>query len=170
MKNRMCGSKKLILQIGLACALVGALSSSAAAQRVEIFGGYQFTHLQPSYNANGWNASVTGNFKHVLGITGDFSGAYNSGVNVHTYSIGPALQARFPVVQPFVHALFGGATLSAPGVSTTGFAMLVGGGIDIGLRKGFGIRIVQADWISTRFSGETRNRNVRGSAGIVIKF
>jgi len=170
MKNRMSGSNRLILQIWLACALVGGLCGSAAAQRVEIFGGYQFTHLQPSYNANGWNASLTGNFKHVLGITGDFSGAYNNGVNVHTYSVGPALQARLPVVQPFVHALFGGATLSAPGVSTTGFAMLVGGGIDIGRRQGFGIRIVQADWISTRFSGETRNRNVRGSAGIVIKF
>ena len=79
MKNRMSGSNRLILQIWLACALVGALCGSAAAQRVEIFGGYQFTHLQPAYNANGWNASLTGNFKHVLGITGDFSGAYNNG-------------------------------------------------------------------------------------------
>jgi len=170
MKNRICVSNKLILQIWLTCTVFGVLSCSAAAQRVEIFGGYQFTHLQPAYNAHGWNASVTGNFKHVLGITGDFSGAYNKGVNAHTYSGGPVLQARLPVVQPFVHALFGGITLSAPGASTTSFAMLLGGGIDVGLRKGIGLRIVQADWISTRFSGETRNRNVRGSAGIVIKF
>lgn len=56
--------------------VVSLLSFPAAAQRVELFGGYQFTHLQPSFNANGWNASITGNFKHVLGIIGDFSGAY----------------------------------------------------------------------------------------------
>ena len=149
--------------------VVGSLASPTAAQRVEIFGGYQFTHLQPSFNANGWNASLTGNFKHVLGITGDFSGAYKQNLHVHTYTVGPVLTARLPVVQPFVHALFGGITASDGG-SSTGFAMLVGGGIDVGFRKGIGFRIVQADWLSTRFSGETRNRNVRASAGIVLKF
>jgi hypothetical protein len=145
------------------------LSLTAAAQKVEIFGGYQFTHLQPAFNANGWNASLTGNFKHVLGITADFSGAYKQNFHVHTYTFGPVLTARLPVAQPFIHALFGGITASDGG-SSTGFAMLVGGGLDLGLRKGIGFRIIQADWLSTRFSGTTRNRNVRASAGIVIKF
>ncbi len=54
--------------------LAGILCLPAWAQRVEIFGGAQFEHLESSYNAVGWNASVTGNFKHELGITGDFSG------------------------------------------------------------------------------------------------
>ena len=156
--------KSMLLFIGF-----GLLSLTAFAQRIEIFGGYQFTHLQPAFNANGWNASLTGNFKHVLGITGDFSGAYKENLNVHTYTIGPVLTARLPVVQPFVHALFGGITAS-DGESSTGFAMMVGGGIDVGLRKGIGFRIAQADWLSTRFSGNTRNRNVRASAGIVLKF
>lgn len=146
------------------------LPLTAAAQRVELFGGYQFTHLDPRFNASGWNASVTGNFKHVLGITGDFSGAYKDNIHAHTYTVGPVLAARLPVVQPFVHALFGGMTISGGGASTTGFAMMVGGGLDVGLRKGFGLRIVQADWISTRFSGTTNNHNLRGSAGLVIKF
>jgi hypothetical protein len=154
----------MLLSLGL-----GLLSWTAAAQRVEIFGGYQFTHLQPAFNASGWNASLTGNFKHVLGITGDFSGAYRQGLHVHTYTVGPVLTARLPVVQPFVHALFGGITASDGG-SSTGFAMLVGGGIDIGLRKGIGFRIVQADWLSTKFSGITRNSNARASTGIVVKF
>lgn len=147
----------------------GLFSLPAAAQRVEIFGGYQFTHLQPAFNANGWNASLTGNFKHVLGITGDFSGAYKQNVHVLTYTVGPVLTARLPVVQPFVHALFGGITESDGG-SRSGFAMVVGGGIDVGLRKGIGFRIVQADWLSTRYSGNTFNRNVRASMGIVLKF
>jgi hypothetical protein len=150
-------------------AVITLLSFTAAAQRVEIYGGYQFTHLQPSFNANGWNASITGNFKHVLGITGDFSGAYKDSVHAYTYTVGPVLTARLPVVQPFVHALFGGLTVG-DGTSRSGFAMLLGAGIDIGLRKGFGFRLVQADWLSTSISGETRNRNVRASAGLVIKF
>jgi hypothetical protein len=141
-----------------------------AAQRVEIFGGVQYTHLQPSYNALGWNAAVTGNFKHVLGITGDFSGAYRSGTDFHSYTFGPVLTARLPIVQPFVHALFGGATLSANGTSTTDFAMMVGGGLDLGLRKGIGLRLIQADWLSTRFGGFVSNSQGRAAAGLVLKF
>jgi len=153
--------------------MAGLLAVPAVAQKVEIFGGYQFEHLQPNFNASGWNAAVTGNFKHILGITGDFSGAYKSGFvnsSVYTYSVGPVLTARLPVVQPFVHALFGGVTASAAGVSHTGFGMFLGGGLDIGLRKGIGIRLVQADWLMTRFSGQTDSKNGRFSTGIVIKF
>ena len=153
----------------LLAALLNLFSLTAAAQRVEIFGGYQFTHLDPAYNASGWNFAVQGNFKHVLGIAADFSGAYKARLNAHTYAAGPVLSARLPVVQPFVHALFGGMTLSNSG-STTGFAMMLGGGLDIGFRKGIGIRIVQADWVSTHFSGNTDNKNTRVSAGIVLKF
>jgi len=153
--------------------LVGVIGTAAFAQRVEIFGGAQFEHLQPSYNAAGWNASLTGNFKHVLGITGDFGGVYNSRLansSVYTYTVGPVLTARLPVVQPFVHALFGGATAKTSGVSDNAFAMLVGGGIDLGLRKGIGIRIVQADWLLTKFVDQNQDRQGRVSAGIVIKF
>src|SRR5690242_6019483 len=145
------------------------LCAAAEAQRVELYGGYQFTHLQPAFNANGWNASLTGNFKHVLGITGDFSGAYRDNLSVYTYTVGPVFTARLPVVQPFAHALFGGIATSNR-VSTNGFVMLFGGGLDIGLRRGIGVRIAQVDWLSTRISDVTRNRNVRASAGLVIKF
>ena len=154
--------------------LTAILSGSALAQRVELFGGAQFEHLESSYNAVGWNASVTGNFKHVLGITGDFSGVYNSrrrtDSSVYTYTVGPVLTARLPVVQPFVHALFGGATVSAQGANESSFAMFLGGGLDLGLRKGIGLRLVQADWLYTQFADRTQDRQARVSAGIVIKF
>jgi hypothetical protein len=153
--------------------IVGMLCAGAWAQRVEIFGGAQFEHLQSSYNAVGWNASLTGNFKHILGITGDFSGVYNSrrsSSSVYTYTVGPVLTARLPVVQPFIHALFGGASISGGGTSDHAFAMLVGGGLDIGLRKGIGLRLVQADWLMTKFGDETQDKQGRVSAGIVIKF
>ena len=150
------------------------LSVQAFSQRVEIFGGAQFEHLQSSYNAVGWNASLTGNFKHVLGITGDFSGVYKSrrGIDttVYTYTVGPVLQARLPVVQPFVHALFGGTTLTGSGSSDNAFAMFLGGGLDLGFRKGIAFRLVQADWLMTKFGDQTQKSQGRVSAGIVIKF
>lgn len=146
------------------------LCAPAFGQRVELFGGFQYEHLQPSYNAVGWNAALTGNFKHVLGITGDFSGVYKSGSSVHTYTFGPVLTARLPVVQPFVHALFGGITASGGGASTNAFAMFVGGGLDLGFRRGIGFRLVQADWLLTKFGNQTQNNQSRVSSGIVIKF
>ena len=150
-------------------AVVGLLPFTAVAQRVEAFGGYQFTHLQPSFNAHGWDASITGNLKHIVGITADFSGAYKNNVHNYTYTVGPTFTARLPIVQPFVHALFGGMT-TGDAVSKSGFVMMLGGGLDIGMRKGIGFRVVQADWLSTNVSGNTRNRNVRASAGLVLKF
>jgi len=153
--------------------LAGALCAPAFAQRMEIFGGAQFEHLQTSYNAVGWNASLTGNFKHVLGITGDFSGVYNSrraNSSVYTYTVGPVISARLPVVQPFVHALFGGATAAAGGIRDNAFAMFLGGGLDIGFRKGIALRLVQADWLMTKFGDQHQDRQGRVSAGIVIKF
>jgi hypothetical protein len=156
-----------------AIVVAGLLCTPAFAQRVEIFGGAQYEHLQSSYNAVGWNASITGNFKHVLGITGDFSGVYNSrraNSSAYTYAIGPVLTARLPVVQPFVHALFGGITTKIEGVSDNAFAMFVGAGLDIGLRKGIGLRLIQADWLMTKFGNQTQEHQGRVSAGIVIKF
>ncbi len=54
----------------------------AAAQkefpRAEVFGGYQFLHLYPSLNANGWNAAVNGNVNRWFGVTADFSGSYKN--------------------------------------------------------------------------------------------
>lgn len=155
-----------IIAIGLFLMLI---SLPVAAQKAEVFGGYQYTHFDGGGNFNGWNASLTGNFNNYLGITGDFSGVYDSGAKFHTYTFGPVITAHTPVVQPFAHALFGGATASGGG-STTGFAMLYGGGLDAGMRHGLGFRVVQVDWMVLRFSGITSKNNVRLSTGIVVKF
>ena len=165
----MSNMRKMTCRLMLVFLILGIYSLPAAAQRVEIFGGYQFEHINPAFNASGWNASLTGNFKHVLGITADFSNVYKNNLKVYTYTFGPVLTARLPAVQPFVHALFGGMTVTN-GSSDSGFAMLIGGGLDIGLRKGIGFRLVQADWMSLRFHGDTNNKNCRISTGIVVKF
>jgi len=156
--------------IGLSLILGVLLFASAAqAEKAELFGGYQYTHLDPSLNANGWNASLTGHFAPWIGLTADFSGAYKSGLKFHTYTFGPEVSAHLPLIKPFVHALFGGATASSGGTSTTGFDMMYGGGVDYG-HGPLAFRVVQFDWMVTRFSGFTDKKNVRVSSGIVLRF
>ncbi len=161
--------RKLIVLATFMCLFTGL--ASAGASRVEIFAGGQYLHLDPSFNLEGWNGSLTGNVKGWLGITVDGSGAYHSGLKFHTIAVGPELRANLPLLKPFVHGLVGGARSSGGGVSADGFVGMVGGGLDCGGGM-FAFRLIQADWMATRFSNFTNksNKNFRGSAGIVIRF
>jgi opacity protein-like surface antigen len=170
--------------LGLVTSILLALSCLAVAQentKVEIFGGYQYTRINtgvsgaPSFNFNGWNASLSGYFTKYLGISGDFSGAYASpfgtSVKVHTFMFGPIV--HFPnssKITPFAHALFGGAhgDISELGAETK-FAWAAGGGLDVNVNNRFSVRLAQADFLQTRFATLTQN-NFRYSAGIVFKF
>lgn len=157
------------MALGLLMGLLLFVGMAQAEPRAEVFGGYQYTHLDPSVNDNGWNAALTGNFNQWLGVTADFSGAYESGFKFHTYTFGPVVSAHLPIAKPFVHALFGGATASGGGTSFTGFDMMLGGGLDVG-HGPLAWRLVQADWMITRFSGFTDKKNTRVSTGIVLRF
>ena len=152
--------------------LAALLLCAAAAQatpKAEVFGGYQFTRLEGGTNMNGWNAALTGNVGSILGVTADFSQVYDSGLHYSTYTFGPELHAHLPIVKPFVHALFGGARLSAGGASANGFAMYFGGGVDAG-HGPIAWRVAQFDWLDTRFSGVSSSKNVRISTGVVLRF
>lgn len=156
--------KQILLMIGILCS-----SLPLAAQefkRVEVFGGYQFAHAEPNENGNGWNVAVTGNITRSIGITGDFSGNYESGSSLYTYMVGPTFAARTERVTPFVHALFGGA--HADGLDA--FAMALGGGVDVNAGDHFAIRLIQADWLMFRRAGVSSNGNARVSVGVVFRF
>ena len=168
---------KLVLSL---IVVAGLLSVPLLAQdypKAEIFGGYQFVHSEGE-NLNGWNASLTGNFNKVFGLTGDFGGAYKTidGVDfkVYTYTGGPVVNLNHGgVVNPFVHALAGGAHFvgSAAGnsASVNGFTMMYGGGADIKMSKLLALR-GQVDWVYYHVSGASSSKNVRLSTGIVIRF
>ena len=165
---------------------LGVLSFPLMAQdypKAEVFGGYQYLHLGGSgtdINANGWNASLTGNFNSWFGVAADFGGAYKtiSGIDtkVYSYAGGPVVSLNSAgKLNPFVHALFGGAHASASlsGVgsgSVNGFTMMFGGGADVKLNQILAVRLVQADWVYYRFSGNSESHNVRVSTGIVLRF
>jgi hypothetical protein len=162
---------------------LGLLSLPMMAQdKVEVFGGYQYTHFDedfsPVNHANGWDGSVTYKFSKMIGVTGDVSGAYRSigpvDAHLYTYTFGPVVSFNAGRVKPFVHVLAGGATLGASGNSVNGFAGMAGGGADLKLDRHFALRLFQADWVYYHFdnSGSTLSSggNVKLATGVVARF
>jgi opacity protein-like surface antigen len=169
------------------------LSCFAAAQdhfepehsKVDIFGGYQFTHVAlghdfNGFSLNGWNASVSWYFNKYLGMSADFSGgrsygsAFGVDSKVYPYLVGPT--ARFPKhtkMTPFGHVLFGMAHLKASSLGLSGsdnsFAWAMGGGVDVYVSSRFSVRLAEADWLRTQFADSTQS-NFRCTGGVVIKF
>ena len=151
---------------------------------------------------NGGSASVAYNLNRHWGIVGDvgdytnseirFQGASGATFNVNdadggviSYLFGPRLSFRHDRVTPFVQALFGGAhasevTLSNCALNCTllptqnTFAWTGGGGLDVTVHRHFAIRIIQAEYLMTRFqdysTGTTASQNdMRLSAGLVFR-
>lgn len=174
--------RKTVFLIAL-LALFPLIAMAQDTPKAEIFGGYQYTRItlgNSGFNFNGWNASATGNFNKYFGVAADFSGAYKSesgvSLKIHSYTFGPVVSLnREGTVNPFVHALFGGAhaNFSATGLgsaSENGFAMMMGGGVDAKIAPRIAVRVVQADWVYYRFSGVGESKNVRISTGLVFRF
>ena len=138
--------------------------------------GYSFLRASDggSVNFHGGSASIAGNFNRWFGIVGDFGGYRASEVvisaNVFSYLFGPRISYRDnDRITPFAQVLVGGARISASGASLNSFALAAGGGIDIKAAEHIAIRLVQAEYVYTRFSGVKQN-NVRLSAGVVFRF
>src|SRR5438309_11152700 len=85
--------KKLIGVATLLC-VFSCLTLAQETPKPEVFGGYQFTTMNPSWNASGWNGQANFYITRLVGITGDFSGAYNSGEHFHTYTFGPVVSTH----------------------------------------------------------------------------
>jgi hypothetical protein len=162
--------RKLSLLAGLF--LVVALSAHAQGigDKVELFGGYSYMRFDgsPSTNLNGWELSAQYRVAKWLGGLADLDGTYGSGASVHTFLFGP--QVSWPArISPFAHVLLGGAHFSASGVGDTSFSTAIGVGIDAKLMHEVSWRVIQGDYVTTRFFGSTQN-NVRVSSGIVVRF
>jgi hypothetical protein len=169
------------------------------------------TFYLPQFNANGGSAQFIYNAWGGLGIVGDFGAVHKGTLNqspidttVANYLIGPRFTHHRGRYQPFVEAMFGGAyaTMSTrvnaltgdnailPALtpvtarltaSTSRFAMMVGGGLDIKIHKHMAFRPFEADYYlirmpdyfsNTNFTpGNVTNRNNwRLSAGVKFMF
>jgi len=153
---------------------------------------------------NGGSTALAFNLNRYLGLVGDFgaytnsqirfTGGYTSTVGVDNPNIavlsylgGPRLSFRqFGRLTPFVQVLFGGmhaneVRLSDCTFSCTflpdqnSFAWTAGGGLDYKFHRHFAFRIIQAEYLMTRFTdyntGNSLTQNdMRLSSGIVFRF
>jgi outer membrane protein OmpA-like peptidoglycan-associated protein/opacity protein-like surface antigen len=112
--------------------------------------------------------------------------------NLFTYNAGPILKFRAaPHFEPFIEALGGGAhsnfygklasecsvfgcVVSGNSPSNNAFDFMIGGGIDIPVSEHFGIRLMQVDYVLTRFGnnltlGNNNQSSFRAQAGIFFR-
>jgi opacity protein-like surface antigen len=105
--------------------------------------------------------------------------AANAHSTVHTFLFGPQVSWRRSGVIPFAHVLLGAGhqslkittnpPLGSPFHNTSGgFAMALGGGVDIPLTDRLALRF-QPDYLQTRFFRGTQD-NFRVSTGLVFRF
>lgn len=172
---------------GVLALAMSTLSLARETPKAEVFGGYQYTRINPGSgvdgeNSNGWNGAIQANLNHYLGVKADFSGAYRTSevgiggevrLRQYTYLFGPVLSARAEKATLFAHALFGGARATADttvvDTSDSAFAMALGGGLDYNVSPRFALRVAQFDYLPT-FFGDDKQHNVRYSAGVVFRF
>lgn len=174
--------RKVVGLMGLVLLLAGTTMAQETPQ-VEVSAGYSFvrdTSGGPGSNLHGGSGSIAGNLNNWFGVVGDFGGYKVTGLpsgldaRMFTYLFGPRLSYRqVRAMTPFAQVLVGGAHASARlgGVSgsANAFAFTVGGGLDIRASEHVAIRLVQTEYLLTRF-GNQRQDNVRFSAGIVFRF
>jgi opacity protein-like surface antigen len=190
--------KRLALLCGALLLFAGIASAQDETPKVEAFGGYSYLHVSDNgagASFNGGSGSLAYNFTPMLGVVADFGGYHwsNSGVdaNVISYLFGPKIAYRHGAVTPYAQVLFGGAhisggagscadvrirpqgTLGGCGTgSENAFAMTVGGGVDWNATPHIGIRLVQAEYLLTKFNDGLNNRqnNARISTGVVFRW
>ena len=150
---------------------------------VEVFGGYSFnsSKIAGEYEKlHGWGAGFSANLGENWGLASDFSGHYGSfpplsivkvTITKYYFLFGPRYTRRGKAATAFAHVLVGGAKLKIEDttVSSTGFALGVGGGVDVNVGKSFALRVFQIDYTPDRSTGEWES-NFRAQFGLVFKF
>lgn len=165
----------------------------ASIPKFELSAGYAYRAYGVSPAAslamNGGYASADYSFTRWLGAEGEVVGVYkNQGVlgktDIYTFLVGPRVYPfKHHKLTPFGHLLFGAGRYSkatptyqvfpAKYVHDTAFAWEAGGGLDLYLRKHWGVRLIEVDMGHTGFSiagYPTSQSERRISAGIVYRF
>jgi len=160
------------------------------APKVDLFFGYSYVRAIPGdgldgFDNHGGTASAAFNLNRWFGVVADFGGYRFTEVlgvpvrgNIFTYLFGPRFSYRQNNrLTPFAQILFGGARISATFAGISGsenaFAMTAGGGVDLNVHRNVAIRIVQTEYLLSRFTGLSGSReiqnNIRMSTGIVFR-
>ena len=152
----------------LLCAVL--ISSPAFAQadstpKWDVFAGYQWLHPgatvpQPFGDQNnptplkvqdmngGIGAALTYNFDPHWGLEGDLGLNWGSSNNETTGSVGPRFMWRTDDVNLFLHTLVSLNRLSVAGLNSgNGIGAILGGGLDLPIRKNIAFRLFEADYV-----------------------
>jgi len=175
----------------IAVAAVPAMSQEFP--RRELFMGYGYVRPDGGQaNLSGWHASFTSNVNNWVGLAVELTGEYGtqtlsvtgsngqpvsvkSKVDFHSLAFGPRFTyRRSETLTPFAHALFGAARgnwKSPPSVAgeETTLGIALGGGLDTKLAENINLRLIQAEWVRTRFGSKPQNA-VRIATGILFSF
>lgn len=170
------------------------LSSPCLAQsshpRFEVFSGFSYARIDgdesDTRNFYGWNGSLSVNVDKTFGFTVDASGHYQDNIIERSrfFSVlaGPRFTARNEHATTFAHVLLGGIhqherveTLTEHFTTHgTAFAVAVGGGVDVNVTPHFGVRVLQAEYVLSKFnralSGKAIQHNARVGIGVVFRF
>ena len=156
-----------------------------------------------SHSLNGGGGDVTYFITSMIGAKADLQG-YGSYTectkpgapivgcasgNLFTYMFGPEVKFRMGKLQPFGEVLVGGAhsnlyanacskisgLCGSKSPSNNAFAFEVGGGVDFAVTEKIAIRIVDADYVLTRFGnnftgGNNSQSNFRFQTGVQLRF
>lgn len=184
-----------LLSILIAVMLLGiagpahSQGASGASPRIELAGAYSFLRANPAnsggLNLNGASESLAYAFSGRFSAAADVGEYRFSGLSagltstMYTYLFGPRIAfRRRSHVNYFVQILAGGGRLNANsgGISAgeNGFAMAAGGGLDVAFGGRFAVRVVQADYLVTRYDSvagsPATQSHTRISAGVVFRF
>jgi outer membrane protein OmpA-like peptidoglycan-associated protein len=188
------------------CSFVAvATAQDQSSPKWEIFGGYSFFYPNSDVhgmlsggivpvgsaiesNPRGAGISLTYDFSHWFGLTGDISGNLSSGesgvpsriddAEFHNLSIGPKITFRGHHFSPFLEALVGEHRLTSEVFGPddkVGF--MAGGGLDLNMGRHVALRLIRADYVFSNHqygsSSTVPATNVRGArlqSGIVFMF
>jgi hypothetical protein len=134
--------------------------------------GYTFVRFQSSlFNAsmNGLNTSVSYYLRDHLALEGSVTAAFSEDARYLFYGGGVKVSKGNPKLQPFAHALVGGAHIF-PRASTgnNGFAVRLGGGAEAQLREQIWLR-VEGDYVRSQLYSSGQN-NFQAVAAIIYRF
>ena len=171
--------RKLLVLLPLLILPVSALAQNVP--KYEVFGGYSnmvANFNNTNFDLNGvngsWQENLNSWFGGVLDISGHFGTENGFKVNTESAMYGPVFSYRkSKTLVPFAHGMLG-AVRGSPeylGISKSEerFGVYLGGGLDIRVTEGVSLRVIQADYLLTRFSKASQD-NLRLSAGFVLCF
>ncbi len=134
--------------------------------------GYTFVRFQSSlFNAsmNGLNTTVSYYLRDHLALEGNVTAAFSEDARYLFYGAGVKVSKGNPKLQPFAHALVGGAHIfPRAATGNNGFAARVGGGAETRLQQQLWLR-VEADYVRSQLYSSGQN-NFQAVAAINYRF